>query len=317
MDVKADSVAWSKAAKVDLTANWDGVWSGHPTADITSTARLLWTTDTLFVFAQVEDFEPFHWGPDTTEAPYKGEQLFVSVDGTHARDTVVDDNWAGWPENAPDKGPVCYKVWRDGITLNWGGGGSPEDSGWVRGKVFVDTTNYVWGVMMAIYVPQIGNNAEIGFNIGGANASLAQATADTANHDGAYAYYSWLSAEYPGGDVFHNSASFGSLSMIMVTAVGAEPVPLTLPARFALEQNYPNPFNPSTQIAYALPQSAKVSLRVYNLLGQEVARLVDGVQPAGQHVAPWNAGNLGSGMYFYRLTVDDHPVATRKMVLVK
>ena len=89
-----------------------------------------------------------------------------------------------------------------------------------------------------------------------------------------------------------------------------------IPVDYALAQNYPNPFNPVTTIRYALPKSSKVTLMIYNLMGQEVARLVDGKQSAGNHNVTWNASNISSGIYFYRLRAGDF-VQTRKMVLLK
>jgi hypothetical protein len=75
-----------------------------------------------------------------------------------------------------------------------------------------------------------------------------------------------------------------------------------LPASFTLAQNYPNPFNPSTTITYRIPRGGHVRLSVYDLLGREVARLVDGMQSAGSHPSVFNASNLASGVYVYRLT---------------
>ena len=89
-----------------------------------------------------------------------------------------------------------------------------------------------------------------------------------------------------------------------------------LPQEFTLQQNYPNPFNPSTTIRYTLPEDARVSLKLYNILGQEVATVVDADQKAGFKSVELNAGNLASGEYFYRLRAGDL-VATKKLLLLK
>jgi len=92
------------------------------------------------------------------------------------------------------------------------------------------------------------------------------------------------------------------------------------PAAFALSQNYPNPFNPSTVISYSLEKAGMVSLRVYNMLGQEVATLVNGPQEAGIYAVSFNTskGTLGlsSGVYVYRLEAGSF-VSTKKLVLMK
>lgn len=89
-----------------------------------------------------------------------------------------------------------------------------------------------------------------------------------------------------------------------------------VPGDFTLDQNYPNPFNPSTTISFALPVASDVSLKVYNVLGQEIATLADGPMDAGQHNVVFDAGNLSTGMYLYRLSTGSK-VETRKMVLMK
>ncbi|MDX2128447.1 MAG: S8 family serine peptidase [Chloroherpetonaceae bacterium] len=88
------------------------------------------------------------------------------------------------------------------------------------------------------------------------------------------------------------------------------------PTNFELGQNYPNPFNPSTSIKYALPQSSTVLLKVYDMLGREVSTLVDGRKEAGSYTAVFNAQNLSSGVYFYRLQAGSFN-QTRKMILIK
>jgi hypothetical protein len=89
-----------------------------------------------------------------------------------------------------------------------------------------------------------------------------------------------------------------------------------IPQKFALYQNYPNPFNPSTTISYDLPQRARVKLSIYNILGQEVATLVDGEQEPGRYSVKFDATDLPSGIYFYTLQTP-YFTKTNKMVLVK
>ncbi len=88
------------------------------------------------------------------------------------------------------------------------------------------------------------------------------------------------------------------------------------PAVFQLSQNYPNPFNPSTTIAYEIPERAFVTLTVYNMLGQHVARLVNTEQESGAHTIQFDGSWLSSGVYFYHLEAGNF-VATKKMALVK
>ncbi len=97
---------------------------------------------------------------------------------------------------------------------------------------------------------------------------------------------------------------------------GIAKAPAQVPSQFALAQAYPNPFNPSAHIEYSVPQTGFVSLKVYNVLGQEVATLVSGIQQTGEHVAVFNGDRFASGVYFYRLQAGNVSI-TKKMVLMK
>ena len=94
-----------------------------------------------------------------------------------------------------------------------------------------------------------------------------------------------------------------------------------VPTAYALEQNYPNPFNPSTQIRYALPEEARVTISVYDLMGRKVRTLVNDVQSAGYRSVVWNATNdmgrqVSAGVYIYSIQSGDF-VQNRKLVLMK
>ncbi len=94
-----------------------------------------------------------------------------------------------------------------------------------------------------------------------------------------------------------------------------------LPSQYSLEQNYPNPFNPTTNIVYSLVNNGSVKLEVYNIVGQKISTVVDGVQNAGTYTARWNGTDVtgrqvSSGIYFYRLSTGAF-VATKKMMFMK
>jgi len=99
----------------------------------------------------------------------------------------------------------------------------------------------------------------------------------------------------------------------IVTDVEAEE---QLPKEFQLYQNYPNPFNPTTKIEFDLPKQSKVTLKIFNLLGQEIADLMNKNLAAGKYSVDFNASNLPSGIYFYKLTTEQN-IYTRKMLLIR
>jgi|GEM_PF-429266 len=102
-----------------------------------------------------------------------------------------------------------------------------------------------------------------------------------------------------------------------------QPPGTEIPREFSLDQNYPNPFNPTTVLRYALPVDSKVTMRIYNVLGQVVATLVNGAVNAGYQSAQWNANNFASGIYFYRMEATSiaNPskafTQVKKMLLIK
>jgi len=90
----------------------------------------------------------------------------------------------------------------------------------------------------------------------------------------------------------------------------------SLPGEFALMDNYPNPFNAQTTIGYSLPQAADVTIEIYDILGRAVETFTYGNQPAGQHSVVWQAKQVSSGLYFYKITADETE-RTKRMLLLK
>lgn len=98
--------------------------------------------------------------------------------------------------------------------------------------------------------------------------------------------------------------------------VAVESDSISIPDKFELSQNYPNPFNPSTIIRYQLPMAGHISLKVYDVLGNEVATLVNEDKPTGSYKAEFDASNLSSGIYFYKIQAENF-IETKKMLLLK
>ncbi len=123
------------------------------------------------------------------------------------------------------------------------------------------------------------------------------------------------------GTAVTGGQSFYTVIKYLQTPTSVDVGRSSAPEAFALDQNYPNPFNPATQISYQLPIAARISLKVFDLLGREVAVLVNEEKPAGSYVVSWDASSMPSGIYFCRLEtmgVDGKGwSATKKTMLTK
>ncbi|MEW6651909.1 MAG: putative Ig domain-containing protein [Bacteroidota bacterium] len=122
--------------------------------------------------------------------------------------------------------------------------------------------------------------------------------------------------------MFMVTASDGTLSETKVVTITVRPTVVSvedeavIPTKFNLAQNYPNPFNPSTKIKYNLPKESNVVLKVYNVMGEEIATLVNGNKPAGVYSVKFDASGLASGFYIYRIQTNEF-TKTMKMLLAK
>ncbi len=123
-------------------------------------------------------------------------------------------------------------------------------------------------------------------------------------------YYVVSALDFAGNESEHSNEVSCTFVGLHVTRAGG------LPKDFSLSQNYPNPFNPVTEIKYALPRDSYVRLKVFNILGEEVTTLVDGEQKRGYKTVRWDAENVASGIYLYRLQAGNF-TSVKKMILLK
>jgi photosystem II stability/assembly factor-like uncharacterized protein len=193
-------------------------------------------------------------------------------------------------------------------------------AGAMQGGVYLSTNNGTRWTRMGLTVP-IWSFATIGTNL------FAAATSGVylSTNNGA----SWTEVYQCVGDDYINTLAISGPYLLlgtkgygtwrrpiseMVTSV--EMSSNSQPAGFGLEQNYPNPFNPNTTINYRLPKNGHVTIKVYDILGNEVKTLVNEYKPAGEYSVNFDAGKLSSGMYIYRITAGGY-TAAKKMTLIK
>ena len=261
---------------------------------------------------------------DKTWPNVAGQTYWISVimDVKNATDNAT---WLGVKLFNGDSGELCMLGKGHGLdkyTLGsgWHGGPGAEvsdvtwDAGpvWLVGKVVMQgaasadyDTTYMW-----INPDPAGGEPDIATANCVANTTM-KGGINTIRIEFGGNIGTGLSASW---DELRLGTSWGDVSTPLVTDVFLDE--LNLPSDFTLSQNYPNPFNPNTRIVYNLKVSGKVRLTVCDLLGREVAELVNEEQNAGPHEIQFNAANLSSGIYFYSLQ-SSGGVVTKKMVFLK
>ena len=192
----------------------------------------------------------------------------------------------------------------------------PADSGnaSINGHVADNSNNPLAGV---IVFATDANQETYSYGITDANGNYTISGLIPGQYSVSSDAYGYTSTQTTTSSVDYNSsyttsASF-SLTPESVTVVQNQP---NVVSDYKLNQNYPNPFNPTTIISYQIPTQSRVVLKVFNVLGKEVATLVDGIKPAGSYNIQFNAANLASGVYFYQIRAGNF-YATKKLVLLK
>jgi len=225
--------------------------------------------------------------------------------GTH-NNGVIHYHSDDGPEGVYTVSDILYRETIWGQILDWG----PDSNLWVGSYWDVsegDFTGYYALDPGANYqiVNSIGTGQPFGVAVGGGVAGgdtirAPRGVAFSADEQTAYV------CDFDGGRV----------SKFVYSTVSVDNPEAPMPLAFKLSQNYPNPFNPTTNISFDLYQQGHVKLTVYDILGREVAVLVNGELPVGNHIVTFNARGLSSGMYIYTLQTENK-ITSKRMTLLK
>lgn len=310
-----------KGNEIYLIAGWPG---GSKLTRKYNLSSKTWTT-----LAQLPTTQSFTWG---TTAEAIGDSIYlVNPSGQLYRYAIPTNTWSDLPPagitGTLDLSSVVYNGemyvigFRDSTFAKY----SPQTGVWTTlAKSFYQVGACAMGIVNdQIYC--IGGNLN-GGTVAFYNSVIAYNIATNTWRTDSVRISSkrhWMSrAEYRGGlyvlggiDSLVSSVS----TVEQIVPQGTSSAPATnrsQPTEFQLFQNYPNPFNPTTVVRYQLPTATLVQLEVFDVLGRRIASLVHSKQAAGDYAIPFNASNLSSGVYFYRLQAGSF-VQTKKMLLVK
>ena len=214
------------------------------------------------------------------------ENTFTETNGT------LDENgYTLWVNGSPlpvELSSFSAVILENRIKLKWRTETEVSNYGFEIERALSDSQNLIWG--------------KIGFVEGHGNSNSPKE-------------YNFIDSEV-------NSAGTYSYRLKQIDNDGTYDLSKTIevnfgsPIKFELNQNYPNPFNPSTTISFSLPESGKVILKIYNVIGKEIKTLVDGYREAGIYTVNFNAEGLPSGMYIYQMSTPEN-TQVRKMILMK
>ena len=248
----------------------------------------MWDENNFYVFVKVIDEELD--GSEKSE-PWNSDAIELFFDGQNEKATSYDANDVQWRWVYGEE---------EGDANNAGNG---------PGSFVFNNTDL--GYNLEISIPKdslanimpLSNDHEFGFEI--SNADRDNGARDDVRH--------WWTTD---GTTWNNASLFGT-ALLTGGPVSVEEERSSMVAnKYELSQNYPNPFNPTTKISYSITEKSHVNLAVYNIIGQEVAVLVNGFRNPGSYTLDFNAENFKSGVYFYKLRTDKGELV-RKMTVLK
>ena len=325
---------------------------GHD--DFTTYSTVYWDHDVWCYGATTDEllgyytnvFEIATKGPNVDNIP--ADSAWVAADGGHNY-FLAGDEWfgaySGWVniDHDGDFANVILGVTKEFNDINYGASGDQlgpsvvmpvagTTLGGALANLFSATGDTMWyypyyeiGVTNWLDGANFTDDVEVfmqGVGADGNTYNIAGSRVLSAGNKIVFMGYDPLSLDAPAAQYYWYGFSKAAPQVQALiwfgidTTVSVRQIKGLTPETYSLGQNYPNPFNPTTIITFALPQRSDVSLKVYDLLGREVATLVSGVKEAGKYEVEFNAKNLASGMYVYQLKAGNF-VSTKKMMLMK
>lgn len=197
---------------------------------------------------------------------------------------------------------------------------SPMSSGTISGHIYLNLNipgnppgSYPYERDAILYVKQ--GSSFMRFAVSREDNSYITSILNPGNYD-LYVYRAGYHSAFRSVTIGTGNLDTINFTLDTMNVIGLENISTRIPSGYKLEQNYPNPFNPSTAIRFSLPDAGRVTLSIFNVLGQRIAEPVDAFLQAGEYIYRYDAAELPSGIYFYTLSTDRFN-ETRKMVLIK
>ena len=267
--------------------------------DLTGTSYWKWDDNNLYYLLTVVD-DVNDPAPDNSVNQWEWDSIEIMFDADNSKGVA--------PYDGIDDIQIRYNLLQTTTDEIDAGYGDAADWGWAKENVTYATMETDLGWNIEVAMPLVDLQIEPGLEFG-----LETQLNDEDQGDGGGRTVSrWWG---PSEDPWHNASLFGTAVLVAGTVGAATEKPAVV-TNFDLSQNYPNPFNPTTSISYSVAQVGQVELTVYDMLGKEIATLVNEVKTAGQHTVSFDGTDLTSGIYFYTLTAGEQR-STNKMMLVK
>jgi hypothetical protein len=216
--------------------------------------------------------------------------------------TITDNNTA-------DLGQLIFNKYSDGsitVSGNWNRGSTEG--------VISSGTGII--INTAFSIAEQGTAFNSAAPVGYQNSPFTDSISGSANDGKSSGTYTIAFSTYGWPQILQGVFTATRISGSGITVSVKEITGTVVPEAFALFQNYPNPFNPTTTISFSLPSRSFVSLKIFDLLGKEVTTIVSGEMQEGSYSRTWNAANISSGIYFYRLQAGTF-TETKKLILLR